>query len=116
HKSSLDTSEKRVVSNGIPVGVETADGRFHEVLVTDRREGKVVYIDPVDGKSHEMAEETFKAHLKAIKVPSKSAPSRFTTGTGNLLTGDSAPQIDQSVLYGWYKGRLPWMDGGVAGI
>jgi hypothetical protein len=115
-KSLLDAKQKRVVSNGIPVGVETSDGKFHEILVTDIREGKVVYIDPVDGKSHEMAEDDFKAHLKAIKVPSKTAPSRFTTGTGTLLTGDSAPQVDQAVLYGWFKGRLPLIGDGVAGL
>ncbi|MBM3268321.1 MAG: hypothetical protein FJZ01_11790 [Candidatus Sericytochromatia bacterium] len=91
----MGARERRALQNGIPVGVETQDGRFHEILVTDARDGKVFYMDPVDGKTHDMDEGEFKERLRAIKVPA-GAPSRFLPGG----TGDLQDIPDQKVLYG----------------
>ncbi len=87
----------RGVSSGIPVGVQTQDGKFHEILVQDISDGKVSYIDPVDGKEHQIDEDDFKFNLRSIKVPAQ-APSRFTLG-GQTRDGEDIPTGGKSVLY-----------------
>lgn len=87
----------RVVASGIPVGVQTRDGRFHEILVQDIKDGEVTYIDPVDGKEHKVDEADFKLNLVSIKVPTQ-APSRFMPrGTGSLDPDETANK--KSVLF-----------------
>lgn len=90
-------SSARVISNGIPVGVQTQEGKFHEILVRDIKDGRVTYVDPVDGKEHEIPESDFKANLVSIKVPVQ-APSRFARSLGDLDPDSTAAR--QAILYG----------------
>lgn len=54
---------------GVPVGVFTKSGSFHEVLVKRVARGKVYYFDPATGSREKMNEKDFLASVSQMLLP-----------------------------------------------
>lgn len=54
---------------GVPVGIYTAGGAFHEVLIQGFEKGDVVYYDPATGRQERASEQIFLESLCQVLVP-----------------------------------------------